>query len=99
MDCSIFSSLTKLLFFRASLLSILFFFMCLNIVLGTATEFGYGRHYDPVVPESKAVDEEFKISPFPGRQNGYYSGSNNILNRSLDQFYYPPASKGDSPCL
>ncbi|KAE8680138.1 Detected protein of unknown function [Hibiscus syriacus] len=93
MDCSIFSTSTKILFFRASLLSIILFFTCLNIVRSTATEFRYGGHCGSVVPESKAVDEEFKISPFPGRQNGYYNGGNNVLNRSSDQYYYPPASK------
>ncbi|XP_039025767.1 uncharacterized protein LOC120159189 [Hibiscus syriacus] len=93
MDCSIFSTSTKLLFFRPSLLSIILFFMCLNIVHGTATEFVYGGHCDSVVPDSEVVDEEFNILPFPGLQNGYYSGGDNVLNRSSDGYYYPPASK------
>ncbi|KAK8648432.1 hypothetical protein V6N13_129184 [Hibiscus sabdariffa] len=84
MDCSIFST---------SLLSIILFFMCLNTVSGTATDFGYGRHCGSVVPESVADDEEFKISPFPARQKGYYSGGGNVLNHSSGQFYYVPASK------
>ncbi|KAK8706198.1 hypothetical protein V6N13_049773 [Hibiscus sabdariffa] len=93
MDCSIFSTSTKLLFFRASLLSIILFFMCLNIASGTATDFGYGRHCGSVVPEPVADDEEFKISPFPTRQKGYYSGGDNVLNHSSGQFFYLPASK------
>ncbi|KAL4271778.1 hypothetical protein GQ457_13G003500 [Hibiscus cannabinus] len=67
--------------------------MCLNTVSGTATDFGYGRHCGSVVPESEADEEEFKISPFPARQKGYYSGGGNVLNHSSGQFYYVPASK------
>ncbi|KAK8622730.1 hypothetical protein V6N13_117634 [Hibiscus sabdariffa] len=62
-------------------------------VRGTTTEFVYGHYCDSVVHESGTVDEEFKVSPFPGRQNGYYRGGGNLLNRSSDQYYYPPASK------
>ncbi|TYJ48489.1 hypothetical protein E1A91_A01G065800v1 [Gossypium mustelinum] len=92
MDCSIFSTSSKLLIFCTSLLFIIFF-MCLNVDSVTATESDYGLHCDPVVHESKLADEEFNISPFPGRQNGYYSGGDNVLNRSSDGYYYGPASK------
>ncbi|XP_012458305.1 uncharacterized protein LOC105779099 [Gossypium raimondii] len=92
MDCSIFSTSSKLLIFCTSLLFIIFF-MCLNVDSVTATESDYGLHCDSVVHESKPVDEEFNISPFPGRQNGYYSGGDNVLNRSSDGYYYGPASK------
>ncbi|KAK8603042.1 hypothetical protein V6N13_085240 [Hibiscus sabdariffa] len=83
----------SILFSRTSLLVIFFFFFCFEVVRGTTTEFGYGHYCDSVVHESEAVDEEFKVSPFPRRQNGYYRGGGNLLNRSSDQYYHPPASK------
>ncbi|XP_040948724.1 uncharacterized protein [Gossypium hirsutum] len=52
---------------------------------GTASEFDYGVHCNSVVHESKPVDEEFNIMPFPGRQYGYFSGGNLIFQTS---FYY-----------
>ncbi|XVE50262.1 hypothetical protein DITRI_Ditri01bG0147900 [Diplodiscus trichospermus] len=82
MDCSIFSTSLKLSFFLS-------FFLYLNLVSGSATEFRYGHFCDSDVPESKPAHEEFKISPFPERQNGYYSGGDKFLNPGSHQYYQP----------
>ncbi|KAK9024559.1 hypothetical protein V6N11_004717 [Hibiscus sabdariffa] len=91
MDCSIFSA-PKLWFFHPFLLSVIFSLLRLNIVSGTATELNYGRYCNTVVQESKQGDEEFSILPFPGRQNGYFSGGDKLLN-NRSHMYYPPESK------
>ncbi|XVE50263.1 hypothetical protein DITRI_Ditri01bG0148000 [Diplodiscus trichospermus] len=89
MDCSIFSTSLKLSFFNASLLIFLSSFFYLNLISGSATEFRYGQLCDKYVPESKQTHEEFKISPFPERQNGYYSGGDKFLNPGSHQYYQP----------
>ncbi|TYI84974.1 hypothetical protein E1A91_D05G405100v1 [Gossypium mustelinum] len=93
MDCSIFCR-TKLRFSNAFfLLLIISSVTCLHVVFGTANEFDYGVHCNSVVHESKPADEEFNITPFPGRQNGYYSGGDKVLNNPPSRFYSPPESK------
>ncbi|EOY12996.1 Uncharacterized protein TCM_031502 [Theobroma cacao] len=87
MDCS-----TKLQFFHASLLFFLSTFFYLNMVSSTASQSNYGHYCDSVVEESKTVYEEFNISPFPERQNGYYSGGDEVLNSS-SSLYYQSGSK------
>ncbi|XP_040966755.1 uncharacterized protein [Gossypium hirsutum] len=93
MDCSIFCR-TKLCFTNAFfLLLIISSFTCLHVVFGTENEFDYGVHCNSVVHESKPADEEFNITPFPGRQNGYFSGGDKVLNNPPSHFYSPPESK------
>ncbi|XVF18846.1 hypothetical protein REPUB_Repub11eG0058000 [Reevesia pubescens] len=92
MDCSIFSNSSKHHLFHAFLLFFLSSFFFLNLVSCTATQLGYGNDCSSVVPESKPVDEEFNILPFPGRQNGYYSGGDKVLNPNSYE-YYGPESK------
>ncbi|XVE50261.1 hypothetical protein DITRI_Ditri01bG0147800 [Diplodiscus trichospermus] len=89
MDCSIFSTSLKLSFFHASLLFFLSSSFYLNLIAASATEFSYGHLCGSVVPESKPAYEEFNISPFPERQNGYYSGGDKVLNPSSHQSYLP----------
>ncbi|XVE50260.1 hypothetical protein DITRI_Ditri01bG0147700 [Diplodiscus trichospermus] len=89
MDCSIFSTSLKLSFSHASLLFFLSPFFYMSLVSGSASEFSYGRLCDSFVPESKPSHEEFNISPFPERQNGYYSGGDKVLNPSSHQNYQP----------
>ncbi|TYG71753.1 hypothetical protein ES288_D05G423500v1 [Gossypium darwinii] len=93
MDCSIFCR-TKLCFINAFFfLFIISSFTCPHVVFGTASEFDYGVHCNSVVHESKPVDEEFNIMPFPGRQNGYFSGGDKVLNNPPSRSYSPPESK------
>ncbi|KAK8691285.1 hypothetical protein V6N13_074800 [Hibiscus sabdariffa] len=90
MDRSIFSA-TKLWLFHVFLLFV-FYLLCLNIASGTATDVDYGRHCNSVVHESIPDDEEFNIMPFPGRQNGYFSGGDKVLNNP-SHMYHSPESK------
>ncbi|XP_017613674.1 uncharacterized protein LOC108458789 [Gossypium arboreum] len=93
MDSSIFCR-TKLCFINAFFfLFIVSSFTCLHVVFGTASEFDYGVHCNSVVHESKPDDEEFNIMPFPGRQNGYFSGGDKVLNNPPSRSYSPPESK------
>ncbi|TYH74633.1 hypothetical protein ES332_D05G413900v1 [Gossypium tomentosum] len=92
MDCSIFCR-TKLCFNAFFFLFIISSFTCLHVVFGTASEFDYGVHCNSVVHESKPVDEEFNIMPFPGRQYGYFSGGDKVLNNPPSRSYYAPKSK------
>lgn len=92
MDSSIFSTSSKLPFFHASLLFFLTLFVCLTMVSVTATQSSYGHSCGSFVHESKQGDEAFHISPFPERQNGYYSGGDKVLNPNSNQ-YYPSESK------
>ncbi|TYG71756.1 hypothetical protein ES288_D05G423800v1 [Gossypium darwinii] len=92
MDCSIFCR-TKLCFNAFFFLFIISSFTCLHVVFGTASEFDYGVHCNSVVHESKPVDEEFNIMPFPGRQYGYFSGGDKVLNNPPSRSYSPPESK------
>ncbi|KAK8676882.1 hypothetical protein V6N13_142441 [Hibiscus sabdariffa] len=86
MDCSIFSA-PKLWLFHVFLLFI-FYLLCLNKVSGTATDVDYGRHCNSVVHESiPDADEEFNIMPFPGRQNGYFSGGDKVLNNPSHMYH------------
>ncbi|XP_039011152.1 uncharacterized protein LOC120140205 [Hibiscus syriacus] len=48
-------------------------------------------HCNSVVHDSKPGDEKYNVMPFSGRQNGYFSGGDNVLNRS--HMYYTPESK------
>ncbi|XVF78501.1 hypothetical protein PTKIN_Ptkin14bG0139200 [Pterospermum kingtungense] len=89
MDCSIFSTSSKLSFFHASLLCLLSSFFYLSVVSGSETQFSYGDHCDSFVHESKQGDEEFHISPFPEPQNGYYNGGDKVLKPSSNQYYQP----------
>ncbi|XP_012441455.2 uncharacterized protein LOC105766516 [Gossypium raimondii] len=93
MDCSIFCR-TKLCFINAFFfLFIISSFTCPHVVFGTASEFDYGVHCNSVVHESKPVDEEFNIMPFPGRQYGYFSGGDKVLNNPPSRSYSAPKSK------
>ncbi|OMO78192.1 hypothetical protein COLO4_24815 [Corchorus olitorius] len=83
----------KLAFSHASFLLFLTLFFYLNTVSCTTNpQFKYSVHCNSIVHEAKPGDEEFHVSPFSERQYGYYSGGDDILNRSSDP-YYSPESK------
>ncbi|KAG8492413.1 hypothetical protein CXB51_009705 [Gossypium anomalum] len=93
MDCSIFCR-TKLCYVNAFFfLFIISSFTCLHVAFSTANEFDYGLHCNSVVHKSKPADEEFNIMPFPGRQNGYFSGGDTVLNNPPSRSYSAPKSK------